>query len=139
MNRFALRVLVCLVLVGLGPACAGSAADSEEESSAAVVEPIEGTELSRVILSDEAVTQLGIETATVGEQTVPYAAVLFSAEGGAYVYTVTEPRTFVRATIQIDHTTDGVAFLLEGLPPGTEVVTVGAIELFGTEFVFEEE
>ena len=124
----------------------------ETESHAAVVEPIEGSELSNVILSEEAAERLGIETATVGDanvesaagetamrKVIPYSAVLYDVNGGTYVYISPEPLTFVRAPITVDNIDGETAVLLDGPSTGTAVVTVGAAELFGAEFEFEED
>lgn len=65
---------------------------------------------------------------------IPYEAVLYDYNGGEWVYVRTEPQTFVRTRIQIDHVTNGMAVITNGLSLGTEIVTKGAPELFGTEF-----
>ena len=124
----------------------------EAESGAAVVEPVPGTELTRVTLSEQAAERLGIETALVADEdvgsasgattlrkVVPYSAVLYDVNGEAYVYTSPEPLSFVRAPITVDHIDGDVAVLSDGPSSGTAVVTVGAAELFGAEFEFEEE
>ena len=123
----------------------------ETESGPAEVQPIEGSELSRVVLTEEAAERLGIEITAVadsevqsagGETTlrrvVPYAAVLYDVNGGAFVYTSPEPLTFVRAPIAVDYIKGDVAVLSDGPSSGTAVVTVGSAELFGAEFEFEE-
>jgi len=126
----------------------------EEDSGPATVENIEGSELRHVILTEEAAERLGIETApitetdvasagveggTVSQKSVPYSAVLYDLNGGAFVYTSPEPLTFVRAPITVDRIVGGeTAILLDGPDTGTAVVTVGGAELFGAEFEFEE-
>ena len=126
----------------------------EEETGNVTVESIDGSELSRVTLSEEAAERLGIETApitetdvassgaeggTASQKTIPYSAVLYDLNGGAYVYTSPEPLTFVRAPITVDRIDGGkTAILSDGPAAGTEVVTVGSAELFGAEFEFEE-
>jgi hypothetical protein len=65
---------------------------------------------------------------------VPYAAVLYDAHGETWVYTNPQPLVFIRHRIRIDHIEGDRAVLLEGPPVGTAVVTLGAAELFGTEF-----
>jgi hypothetical protein len=70
---------------------------------------------------------------------VPYAAVLYDAHGDAWTYTSPEPLTFVRHRITVDNIQGDLAFLSSGPPVGTLVVTVGAAELYGAEFEFEEE
>lgn len=64
---------------------------------------------------------------------VPYAAVLYGVNGETWVYTNPEPLVFVRQPIVMDHLEDDLAFLSEGPEAGTEVVAVGAAELFGAE------
>ena len=65
---------------------------------------------------------------------MPYAALIYDAEGDTYAYTAPEPRTYVRQQIAIDHYDGDSVVLSDGPPAGTEVVTVGAAEVYGTEF-----
>ena len=142
-----------LVLVVINPSSNATAGTTEETNQPASVEPIEGTELSRVILTEKAAERLGIQTTPVSEAEapqgsaggdatprtmVPYAALLYDVDGGAFVYTNPEPLTFIRAPITVDYIDGDNVVLLEGPPSGTEVVTVGATELFGAEFEFEQ-
>jgi len=101
------------------------------------VEPIEGTDIARVTLTEPAAARLGIETAQVereGEQiVVPSAAVMVDPGGVFWVYTNPEPLVFVRHEISIDHEIGDWAYLTGGPPVGTDIVTVGVPELYGTE------
>jgi hypothetical protein len=63
----------------------------------------------------------------------PYAAVLYDARGNTWAYTTPKPLTFVRQAIHIDYIEGDLAVLSDGPPSGTEVVIVGAAELFGAE------
>jgi hypothetical protein len=65
---------------------------------------------------------------------VPYAAVLYDAQGDTWVYTSASPLVFVRHRIKVDYIEGDRAVLLEGPAVGTTVVTIGAAELLGTEF-----
>jgi len=106
------------------------------------VEPIEGSELSRVTLSERAAQRLGIETAEVSSeeiegaprQIIPYGAVIYDSSGATWTYTSPEPLTFVRHPITINAIDGDQAVLSEGPEDGTTVVSVGAAELYGTEF-----
>jgi hypothetical protein len=104
----------------------------------AKLEPIKGTDVQRVIFDAEAAKRVGLQTGAIRqsgqEELIPYDAVLFDAEGKAYVYTAPKPLTFVRQEIKIDHQEGGSVVLSEGPPAGTKVVTVGAAEVYGTEF-----
>jgi hypothetical protein len=65
---------------------------------------------------------------------VPYSALLYGADGDTWVYTLVEELTFERAAVDVS-TIDGERVLVKGGPPaGTEVVTVGAQELWGAEY-----
>jgi len=106
------------------------------------VEPIEGSELSRVTLSERAAQRLGIETAEVSSeeiegaarQIIPFGAVIYDSSGATWTYTSPEPLTFVRHPITINAIDGDQAVLSEGPEDGTAVVSVGAAELYGTEY-----
>jgi membrane fusion protein, heavy metal efflux system len=65
---------------------------------------------------------------------VPRAAVLYDASGGTWVYEARDGGVFVRHRVEIADVVGDTAVLRQGPAPGTRVVTVGAAELFGTEF-----
>lgn len=64
---------------------------------------------------------------------VHYAAVIYDVNGETWVYTNPELLVFIRQSISVDYIEDDLAFLTEGPPAGTEVVTVGGAELYGAE------
>ena len=132
-----------LVVLVISPSSEIKATESEDKP--AVVEN------DRVILTEQAADRLGIETTAISDsevqsaagvttlrKVVPYSAVLYDVDGGAFVYTSPEPLTFVRAPINVDYIKGDVAVLSDGPSFGTAVVTVGSAELFGAEFEFEE-
>jgi hypothetical protein len=143
---------VVLIIAGLPlSACgktsaAAASKDHEDDNGPAKVEHLEETGLSRVILTAKAVERLDIKTALAGEvqvarspsgtyrKVVPYAAVLYDAHGDTWVYTNPEPQVYIRYQISVDYIDGDLAVLSDGPPAGTAVVTVGAAELFGTEF-----
>lgn len=65
---------------------------------------------------------------------VPRGAVLFDALGGSWVYEAKGGGVFARQRITLIDTVGETAVLGQGPTPGTRVVTMGAAELFGTEF-----
>ena len=81
--------------------------------------------------------RVGVKFAAPGSDTpkkvVPYSAVIYGASGDAWVYTSPEPAVFVRRQVTIEDIDDGTAVLSDGPPVGTQVVTVGAAELYGAE------
>ena len=153
--------IALLALAGVAlAACGGTSAGAESgygspKEEPAKVEPIEGSSLHRVILTPKAAERIGIQTAPVRSArdtgnasaqsfksgaglVIPYHAVLYDPQGDTWVYTNPTSHTYVRHRIEVARITGKVAVLKNGPPAGTPVVTVGAQELFGTEFEFEE-
>ena len=138
-----------LVIVGLALAgCAQPAAYTTAEDPPAVVEPIAGTDLSRITLTARAAERIGIVTAKVGRApagsgadatAIPYGAVLYDIDGATWTFTNPEPLVFVRQAIDVDSIRGDVVVLSDGPPAGSEVVTVGAAELLGAELGVEGE
>jgi RND family efflux transporter MFP subunit len=85
--------------------------------------------------------RVGITIPLKGEEeslAVPWPAVLIDIHGGAWVYERVEPRRFVRRRVEVRFVSGGLAVLGSGPAAGTEVVTEGAAELFGTELGFSK-
>ncbi|MGH9036098.1 MAG: hypothetical protein ACRD0O_10060 [Acidimicrobiia bacterium] len=110
----------------------------------ATVEPLEGTDLNRLVLTAKAVERLGIKTgevrnvpvpgSTEPRKVAPYAAVIYDTKGETLMYMQKDPLVFVRHPVTVDRIAGNDVFLLDGPEAGTAVVTVGASELFGIEF-----
>jgi hypothetical protein len=146
-NRNRWMVMILMMAGLLLAACAKAPEAPASEDRPAKVEHLEGANPTSVVLTEEAARRLDIQTAPVREEqvsgaqrrVVPYAAVLYDAQGDTWVYTSPEPLTFVRNPIVVDHIDGDTAILSDGPPSGMAVVTVGATELFGSESEFEEE
>jgi hypothetical protein len=136
MKRVCLLASLLIVVPLLVAACSGSSEDAATEP--ATVEPVDGTDLSRVTLTDEAADRLDIQTASVeggagGQIVMPYAALVYSPTGETWAYTNPEGLTFVRQEIVVDRIDGDRAVLSKGPAPGTKVATVGVAELYGAE------
>jgi len=137
-NRWALIFLLLAALLLSSCATRGAEADKIEP---AVVEPIAGTDLNRVTLSERAAERLDVQTAKISDQQIagetrlvaPYSAVIYGLNGETWVFTSPEPLVFVRAPIAIDYIEGDQVFLLDGPPAGTEVATVAVPELYGID------
>ena len=141
MERARHRLGAVLVLLLVATGCGGSISDEYViEHQPYTLEPVEGTDLQKVILTRSASDHLGVETRPVKERgshlVIPYDAVFIDAHGGFWVYTNPAPLEFVRAPIEIARESSTHAFLSEGPPAGTPVVTVGVPELYGSEIGF---
>jgi RND family efflux transporter MFP subunit len=65
---------------------------------------------------------------------VPWSAVVYDVDGGTWVYRVVKSHVYARARVEVRHVIGDQAVLARGPGPGTQVVTAGVAELFGTEF-----
>ena len=128
-----------LVAATLGPA----GCSEVEEEKASGYEPARlqavdgGSELKRVTLTPEGARRTGLRTARVrrngGRKVVPYAALIYDPKGATYVYSSPSALSYVRAPVKVDRIEGDRVILSSGPPAGTEVVTVGAAEVYGTE------
>jgi hypothetical protein len=130
-----LLVLAALALAGCSESAIGGESGGD---AAATIQQVEGSDLMRVTLAPGAAERLGLEMGVVrqvpgGGTAVPYAAVIYDPDGDTWVYTSPKDRTFVREPIIVTSITGEEAFLSSGPEVGTEVVTVGTAELYGTE------
>ena len=134
-----IAIVAALQLSACTPATKPSTAGKNQPAR---IEKVDGSSISRVILTTEAAKRLDIKTDSVrnmedgGRQrsVMPYAAVMYDLKGDTWAYTSPEPLTFVRKSVTVDSIKGDTAFLSEGPPSGTQVVTVGVAELFGVEF-----
>jgi len=136
-----------LTLTGMIVSVLPLAACSQHESHAAhgdhpaQVDKIEGSELSRVTLTEKAAERIGLETASVREQdlngsmrkVVPYSSLIYDPKGRTWIYTSPQDRTFVRQQVEVDTIDGDWVLLIEGPPVGTEIASVGVAEIYGAE------
>ena len=129
-------------LSACGEASTGYDYETATHHEPAKLEPIKGTDVQRVIFDAEGAKRVGLKTAPIQqngqEKIMPYAALIYDAEGNTYAYTAPKPLTYVRQKIDIDHLDGDSVVLSEGPPVGTQVVTVGVDEVYGTEFEVAE-
>jgi len=65
---------------------------------------------------------------------IPWSAILYDMNGGIWVYVKVSPQVYSRRRVEVSHIVDDLAVLIRGVKTGEEVVTAGAVEIFGTEF-----
>jgi hypothetical protein len=134
MKRSGTSVITGLVLTSLIAGC-GQGVEAPLEEPIRIEETASG--LKALTLTARAAERLGIETAEVedreGEKVVPYASVIYDAEGETWAYVATEPLSFERAPIAVESISGDEAVLSDGPAAGTPVVIVGAAELYGAE------
>ena len=144
MRRTNLFLVGAVLVGGIGLATMTRASATVNEAghvAPAIVEPIDGTNLNRLTLTERAAERVGLATAPTAEKqvsgktqrTIPYSAVIYDADGGTWAYTTSEHLVFVRDEIGVERIDGDTAYLSDGPAAGTEVVTVGAAELVGLE------
>lgn len=136
-NRTTMRLPMAALAWGLAlPAMADSPAPPKPESQATIKRL--GFDISSVTLLPKAARRLDIKTGEIsddpsGRKVTPYSSIIYDLDGDAWVYTLTAPLTFVRAGVVVDVIKGNLAYLQDGPPAGTQIVTVGVPELYGAE------
>jgi hypothetical protein len=138
--------VVALIAVGSIQLFAVGTATSagEEPNAAASLEAVNGADRHRIRLSPLAAQRIGLQTDVVrsaksaalgtSSTSVPYSALLYDDQGATWVYTRVKPLVFVRARVDVALIDDQRVILSRGPALGTKVATLGAAELYGTEF-----
>ena len=127
--------------VGLAVAALAFGGCNSASTSAPKVEAITIEEqesgLKILTLSEKAAERLGVVTAPVAasgsSMTIPYAAVVYDAQGATWAYVNSKPLVYMREAITVEEIDGDVARLSAGPASGTSVVTTGAAELYGAE------
>lgn len=129
-----LTVLLALLVL---PACSRSEEAASSTYEPAAVKEIKGSDVSQVSFTRRGASLVDLRTATVQalgtDVGIPYAALIYDGQGASWVYTATKPLTFVRVPVTVAEVDGQQVRLSAGLEPGTQVVTVGATEVYGAE------
>lgn len=130
------------LVIGAAAILAGCATATPAETPPALIKPVAGSQIPQLQLTQRAVQRLGIVTQPVqpsatGQQArevIPYSAVVYDHDGSAWTYVNTAADTYQRKPVTVIEIDGAAALLSAGPPAGTQVVTVGAAELLGTEY-----
>jgi hypothetical protein len=109
----------------------------DEPATLSEIENEAGEEVMQIGLTSSAAERLGIETVPLSARgklmTAPLSAVFLDTEGGYWLYTNPKPLTYIREPIEVKTEQGQIVYISAGPPVGTDVVTVGVPELWGTE------
>ncbi|MEQ1559745.1 MAG: membrane fusion protein MtrC [Methyloglobulus sp.] len=72
--------------------------------------------------------------ASASELTIPWSAIVYDVEGGAWVYQQIAPLVYQRRRVQVQRVVGDLTALSGDITVGSKVVVTGVAELFGTEF-----
>jgi hypothetical protein len=134
----ALALAAAAALLPAATSRAASPAEAAPHVKPARVEPIAGTNLRRVTLTDRAAQRLDVKTADVredpsGARVVPYSSIVYDNAGVPWIYTSPEPLVFVRRRVEVARIDGEDAHLKDGPPAGTRVAVIGVAQLYGAE------
>jgi hypothetical protein len=137
-RRPARRLLAAVAALALGiGGCTEVESAAVEGYEPAKLTEVDGSDRKLITFTQEGADRSGLQTRKVqrrgGLLAVPYESVIYSGEGTSYVYVSPKPLTYQRAEIAVSRITGPQALLTAGPQPGTDVVTVGATEVYGTE------
>jgi hypothetical protein len=129
----------------LPAACAGAGAGEEEEEVVLVQTKLKDLKAypGHHIVT---FTKLGAERADVattpvtqgkGRSELPYAALLYNADGSTFVYTATGPLTYRYSPIHLQKIVGERIYFTGGPKPGTPVVTSGVPQVHGADIQLE--
>ena len=135
MQRFAFFLTSMAVSALLLVGCNQASTSAPKEEAIHIEEQASG--LKQLTLSQKAAERLGVETAEVAGSgsalSVPYAAVIYDAQGKTWSYVNTGPLVYLREEITVERIDGDTAILSAGPAAGTPIVTIGAAELYGAE------
>jgi hypothetical protein len=133
---FAATLVATALAVG---GCADTTTKKAKGDPAAKVEAIQGSEAKKITVTDLGAKRLQLATEAIRPAAggkglvVTYAAVVYDAKGGTWVFTSPAKNTYVRTKVSIAGIEGQDATLSAGPPAGTRVVTTGTAELLGAE------
>lgn len=133
------RVMVAaLIIAGLQLVACQRQQDIHHVEYPVEITKIDGSDLSRVALTERAIQRLDLKTDQVREQggkkVVPYSSLIYDPHGQTWVYTSSKHRTFIRHKVEVDYIEGDIVVLNDGPPVGTVVASVAVAELYGAEF-----
>ncbi len=130
---------VCTALLFAAPVAmsADGGGGTKKKAGPVQVAAIDGAKVKQVTLTEKGAKRIDIQTAEVGAegsgQYVPYSSVVYDTNGGAWVYALVKPLTFVRQEIVVSSIKGDKAYVTSGPSAGTKVVVTGVAELYGAE------
>jgi len=135
-NRMAATVVVVLLAAAPAACKQAEAAEAEHYQPSKITPAKEKDGHPTVTLTRLGAEQIGLETEAVRDRSLPYAAMLYGADGQPYVFVSVEDLTFHRADITVKGIAGHTVSLTDGPPDGTQVVTVGLPQIHGAELEF---
>lgn len=132
-----------LLGVSMQFAACEQASEAHKAEHPVEVEKVEGSDVNRITMTEQALARIDLKTDKVREQkmsrsdaarkVVPHSALIYDPKGETWVYTSPEPRTFMKHKVDVDYVEGDLAVLNEGPPAGTVVVSTATAEVYGAD------
>jgi hypothetical protein len=136
-GRAWIRWSLATVLALLVTACTEPSDEIGPSYAPATHGPADAAGVKPVTFTEDAARRVRLQTSPVVASgrgvAVDYAALIYDKKGQSWVYAVRQPLTFIRVKVAVDRIEGHRVTLSEGPPPGTQVVTTGAAEVYGSE------
>jgi hypothetical protein len=132
------RLVVAGVALALAVSgCAEVESTAEQGYEPSKLQAVKGSDVKQVTFTAEGAARTGLQTAPATRDrrftVVPYAALLYGPKGETYVYTSPAQLSYLRVEVEVRDVDGDRVVLANGPPAGTQVVTVGAAEVYGAE------
>lgn len=132
-------ILLCVAALQL-TGCGSSGAPYEKIEPYELIKGEDGG-VNTVILTEKAEERLRMESVTLAEEeidgesrlVVPYHALIYDNDGGTWIYTNPEPRTYIRAEVTVDFIEGDKVVLSAGPDVGTQIAIASIAEIYGTD------
>ena len=148
-NRWAVVALLIAVLPAASYAGGGKSIGKDSGIVPVHLEAIPDSDIKKVVLTADAAKRCGIVLVAIEElqvppkrkasgkvtrRVIPYASLIYTPDGGEWVYTSPSNLSFVREPVSIAYIDGDIAVLTAGPDAGVQVVTTGVAEVYGAEF-----
>ena len=135
-DRKVAAAIVASLLAVAPAACKQAEVPETEHYQASKITPGENDH-PVVTLTKLGAEQIGLETAPIEKNRIPYSALMYDAAGGQpYVFVNSERLSFHREDVTVEKVDGDMVDLADGPANGTQVVTVGVPQVHGAELEF---
>lgn len=138
-NKVLIISMLCLCLLGCG-----GPENNESHEPPVIIKKVPGSPFNHVILTNESANRIGIKIVplqiifkpdTPQKVSIPYSAIIYGLHGETWVYIGIKSLVFVRMPVVIDHIEGNFAILASAPVGNYNIVSVGATELYGSEYI----
>ncbi len=137
LDRRTAAAVVAVILAVAPAACKQAEAVEVEHYQPSKITPAETEDGHPIVtLTKLGADRIGVETEPVQDRRIPYAALLYDADGQPYVFVNTSGLSFHREDVAVSKIDGDTVDIAEGPADGARIVTVGVPQIHGAELEF---